>query len=100
MKTYTTKVLDYTINTDMITEQDAIEYTIYELAQDGITVTANDITLVLEQIMRFYVVHVENDRALSGDNLDQLLATAKENNQEVIYIDEWVSMEEQKTLDL
>ena len=48
MKTYTTKVLDYTINTDMITEQDAIEYTIYELAQDGITVTANDITLVLE----------------------------------------------------
>ena len=48
MKTYTAKVQGYILNTEAINLQDAIEIAIYEMAQEGITVSANDIELVLE----------------------------------------------------
>ena len=48
MKTYIAKVQGYTFDTEAINLQDAIEIAVYEMAQEGIKVTANDIELVLE----------------------------------------------------
>jgi hypothetical protein len=44
--------------------------------------------------MKLYVVHTEDQNTLLGNDLNQLLAQAKENDQVVINIDEWVSLDE------